>query len=113
MDRSKQAVVERLAQAHYAIEPAIQLILRLEAEPDKENDPAEPVKLLEVNPDTIPAGILPLYFPAHSESGLFYPSIIIEVTPEEYQRILEEPSTLPEGWRMGKQIDRLVTAKAG
>lgn len=113
MDRSKDAVAERIAQAHYTVEPAIELIVRLEGPADKENDPAEPVKLLEVNPDTFEAGIVPVYFGAHPQSGVFYPSMIVEVTPEEYSRIADRPELLPHGWRLGRRIDRLTPAKAG
>jgi len=111
MDRSKQAVAERLAQAHYAVEPSIELIVRLES--DDEQNIAEPIKLLEVNPDTVASGIVPVCFGPHPASGVFYPSIIVEVTPQEYQRIVDSPSSLPNGWRLGKKFDRLMHAKVG
>ena len=36
----------------------------------------------EVNEQTVPTGIVPVGFTAHPPSGLHYPSVVIEVTPQ-------------------------------
>src|SRR6185437_13712270 len=69
MDRSKQAVAQRLAEAHYEIEPGIELIVQLLASPEREADPTEPIKLLEVNQDTTGDGIRPVFFWGTSREG--------------------------------------------
>ena len=43
---------------------------------------AEPIKLLEVNENTVAAGVMPLYFGPAPASGIPYPSVIVEVTGE-------------------------------
>jgi hypothetical protein len=110
MNRSKEAVAQRLAEAHYAIEPGIELIVQLVASPERELDPKEPVKLLEVNPNTIASGIHPLYFGAHAASGIFYSSVIVEITPEEYEQVQRDPASLPNGWRLGNEFARPASA---
>ncbi len=56
MDRSKHGSAIRLADAHYDVEPGMELIIQLLAATDEqEQDPNEPVKLLEVNRDTTTA----------------------------------------------------------
>ncbi|HWE94872.1 MAG TPA: hypothetical protein VG269_12980 [Tepidisphaeraceae bacterium] len=106
----KDEVAERLAHAHYRIEPTIRLIRRVLGAPDQEADPTEPIKLLEVNEVTTADGILPVYFGPHAASGVPYPSLIIEITPEEYDEILREPGRLPHGWQIGQPIEREAAA---
>ncbi len=113
MDRSKEAVALRLAEAHYAVEPGIELIIQLLASPEREADPKEPIKLLEVNPDTTASGIHPLFFGPHAASGIFHPSVIVEITPDEYEQIQRDPSLLPNGWRLGQNFARPVPAAQG
>lgn len=104
MGRSKEAVALRLAQAHYAVEPGIVRIVRLVASSRQEADPTEPVKLLEVNQDTTADGIRPIFFGSHPSSGIFYPSVIVEVTPEEFEDIRQDPTLLPNDWRLGDEL---------
>ena len=110
MDRSKEAVAQRLAEAHYAIEPGIELIIQLVASSEREADPKEPIKLLEVNQYTTMDGIHPVFFGPHTGSGVFYPSVIVEVTPEEYEQIQRDPASLPNGWKLGPELHRAATA---
>jgi hypothetical protein len=111
MDRSKQAVAQRLAEAHYAIEPGIERIIRLLAfSSEQEEDPREPVKLLEVNPATTAVGIRPVFFGPHAASGIFYPSVIVEVTPEEYRQIRGKSLPLPNGWQLNHEYAKPAPA---
>jgi hypothetical protein len=105
---TKEEVAFRLAQSHFAVEPGISMIFRLLSEEARENEPREPVKLLEVNEDSIPVGIRPVYFRPHSASGIVFPSAIIEITPEEFDQLSRGDAThrLPPGWRIGYPIER-------
>ncbi|NNM87249.1 MAG: hypothetical protein HKL95_01885 [Phycisphaerae bacterium] len=104
MDHTKNATARRLADAHYAIEPGIQLIVELVASGEKESDPAEPVKLLEVNENTVESGIRPIFFGPHAASGIHHSSVIVEVTPAEFAQLKENPSLLPNGWKIGREL---------
>lgn len=110
MDRSKEAVAQRLAEAHYIIEPGIERIIQLVTSPEREADPKEPVKLLEVNQNTTAEGFHPVFFGPHAASGIFYPSVIVEVTPDEYEQIRRDPTSLPNGWRPGREFAKAVSA---
>jgi len=97
-DKDIEAVM--LAQKHYAIEPGITEIFRILSTHADELETSEPIKLLEVNSNTIASGIMPLGFAAAPNVGVHFPSIIIEVTPDEYQQILSGELGLREGWRL-------------
>ncbi len=104
-DRHKAA--EGLAQIHYqsaSTSAVYEVCRRLGAE----DQPEEPIKLLEVNEDTSPTGIVPLRFGPLPERGITYACTIIEVTPEEYQQIENGELSLPQGWEHRRLISRLA-----
>ena len=79
-DKDEAAI--RLAHIHYE-SASTQVVFRAHADVEVSRGVDEPIKLLEVNQDTIPSGIVPLHFGPVPESGINYDSVIIEVTPEE------------------------------
>jgi hypothetical protein len=99
--REKDEVARQLAEAHRTMEPTISRIVRLMS--DREQDAHEPVKLLEVNAATSPSGIVPVAFTA-DPPRVPYPSVIVEVTEEEYGRINTGSLPLPEGWSLGPTL---------
>ena len=107
---SKAMVAKRLAEAHYALDPGIELIVELKADAKRERATDEPIKLLEVNRSTVPTGIQPLFFGPHRASGIMYPSVIIEVTPNQYQDILKDRAELPNGWQIGSKFAKPARA---
>lgn len=98
----KQQSAQKIARLHRDSEPGIIHVYRLISA--NENDPREPLKLLEVNRDTIPAGVSPLLFPPHPSSGLQYPLVIIDVTPDEFEQIKRHDLSLPEDWEVAEEI---------
>ncbi len=98
-------MAQLLAERHRQFDPAIVQIFRLIS--DREGDSNEPVKLLEVNPDTSPSGIFPIAIGADPPSVPF-PSIVIEVTPEEFEQIRINRLPLPDGWELAEPIYRSV-----
>jgi RNA polymerase subunit RPABC4/transcription elongation factor Spt4 len=95
----KARVAKELAMKHYQVEPGLTQVIRFSGSPQVEATPVEPIKLLEINESTVPSGVMPLHFGPAVASGILFPSVIIEVTPEEYQRIRTQELKLPEGWR--------------
>jgi hypothetical protein len=91
-----------LARAHYEVEPELRAIYRLEG-PDP-NDLR--IKLLEVNEQTVATGIVPVGFPPHPASGLHFPAVVIEVTPQEYRAIEQNQLFLPDGWVVRDAYER-------
>src|SRR4051794_26208990 len=94
------------AEAHYREEPGITQIYRITGGAEAEVRPNEPINLLEVNENTIPSGIMPLGFGPTSAHGFRYPSIIVEVTPEEFERIQSQELVLPGGWEVGDLVEK-------
>jgi hypothetical protein len=99
-----------LAQRHYEVDVAMKDIIRFTDHADIELDPAEPIKLLEVSESTVEAGAMPIYFGPAPEAGIHFPSVIVEVTPDEYRRIQNLELQLPEGWRFAVPIPRTAAA---
>lgn len=90
---------ESLAQIHYRVEPGMICIHEIESDDGKDE-----IKLLEVNTNTFSAGIMPLRFDAVPTSGIHFPSVIVEVSPAEYEQIKRQELKLPEGWKMGRRV---------
>ena len=104
VERSKDAVTRHLVDSHFEVEPDIDLIVELVG-PDN-NGRDETIKLLEVNSSTTMDGIRPLHFGKDAEHGVLFPSIIVEVSPEEFALVESGGLALPDGWRLGRRFRR-------
>jgi hypothetical protein len=102
----KDEVARELAKMHYEIESELTHVYRITGRPEAEVNPAEPIKLLEVNAATVASGVMPLRFAPAPAIGIPYPSIIIEVTPDEFEMLGKQELNLPEGWEIGDLIPR-------
>lgn len=107
---SRDLAARDLAARHFRVEPGLTHVFRLNAAPDAEGRPGEPIKLLEVNAGTVPSGVLPLHFGPAPASGILYPSVIVEVTPAEFDRIQARELALPRDWTIGEEITRPADA---
>lgn len=103
---TKDEEAVELARKHYEFETGLTKIFRLKGAPEAEYRSGEPIKLLEVNENTVPSGILPLRFGPAPHVGLHHPSIIVEVTPDEFRMIQRRELALPHGWEVGELIPR-------
>ena len=68
---------------------------------------------LEVNEDTVTAGVLPLHFGPLPNFGVPYPTIIIAVTPSEFEKIKTQKLKLPKDWKLGEEMPRPALDQAG
>ena len=107
---TKDEEASDLAVMHYEVETGLSQVFRIMGTPEVEIRPTEPIKLLEVNENTVPSGIMPIQFGPAPSSGLHYSSIILEVTPDEFEKIQTQEWTLPNGWMLGDLIPKPVTA---
>ena len=98
----KDLEARSLALKHYQIEAGMTEIFRISGSADAERNPDEPIKLLEVNQNTISSGIMPIQFGPSPASGVHFPSIILEITPEEFGQITRNELRLPHGWTIGE-----------
>ena len=103
---NKDEEARKLAAVHYEMDADIVHIYRINNGTATEKQPDEPIKLLEVNRDTIPAGIMPLGFFPCPERGLHFPYAIVAVTPNEFRKIKTKKLKLPKGWTVGELLPR-------
>jgi hypothetical protein len=103
-EKDKQA--QELAQRHYSTEEGVTDVIRFTQRVDIEVQREEPIKLLEVNANTAPSGIMPIQFAPSPGSGITYPTTIIEVTPDEYEQIRIGQLRLPAGWENEEPIPK-------
>src|SRR5436305_13507732 len=92
----KAGIAKELAKKHYQAEAGLERIFRLTGSAEVEVRPVEPIKLLEVNANTVPSGVLPVSFGPAPASGIPYPSVIVEVSPQEFAKIQAHELTLPK-----------------
>jgi hypothetical protein len=83
MKKSKLDTAMSLAKAHFRVEPNLKRVYLIE--PLDDEDPNDPIKLLEVVEGTIERGIDPIAFSADPAHGIEYPLIIVEISPSEYE----------------------------
>lgn len=94
----KEESIRELAKKHYQLEDGLTRIIRFSGSPSIQEQAAEPIKLLEVNQNTPASGVMPLGFGPAPASGIHFPSVIIEVTPDEFEKIQKKELKLPQGW---------------
>jgi len=99
--KDKVEVARCLAEAHLEMEPEIRRIVRLVS--DDENFGREPLKLLEVNADTSPSGIVPIGF-SPDLPRIPFPFVLVEITPGEFEDVSAGRLALPHGWRLDETI---------
>ena len=56
--------------------------------------------------NTVESGVMPLHFGPAPASGIPYSSIIVEVTPSEFEKIRTHELRLPDGWEIGEELPR-------
>ena len=103
---TKDEEAKELAEKHYQVEAGLTHVIRISGSAEVEFRPNEPIKLLEVNENTVPSGIMPIQFGPSPASGFHYPSVIVEVTPDEFAKIQTGELRLPNDWRLGETIPR-------
>jgi hypothetical protein len=109
----KDDVARHLAQTHFELEAGMTHIFRLIGSTEAEAREIEPIKLLEVNEATVSAGILPLHFGPMPMAGVPYRTVIISVTPEEFEKIKSKQLNLPRDWKLGDEMPRPVLDRVG
>lgn len=102
----KDEEARKVAETHYAVDTGITQIFRITGGADAETRPNEPIKLLEVNECTIPSGVMPLRFAPTPARGIHFPLVIVEITPDEFEKMQARHLALPDGWTLGELLPR-------
>jgi hypothetical protein len=102
----KARIASMIAGWHFG-EPSMLQAFRLRAGEEAEASPREPIKLLEVNANAFPSGVLlPVDCGSAPEVGIPYRLVIAEVPPSEFAKIQSGEWTLPRGWIIGEELPR-------
>ncbi len=102
-EAQKDESASELAKRHFEVEAGLTRIIRFSGSADVRVQATEPIKFLEVNENTVASGVMPLGFDAAPASGIHFPSVIIEVTPREFEQIQARELKLPRGWEVRRE----------
>jgi hypothetical protein len=119
----KSLFAKTIAEDHYKVDSSVTEIYRIVG--PAEDDIGDPIKLLEVDADTVPTGIVPLYVGRFdwnwSDNGesfrldhaddardaeLPIPIVVVEVSPDELEQVKRGELTLQDGWSLGPKFER-------
>ena len=103
--KTKLETAKEIAKFHYDIDEDLRHVFLLE--PVREDDPEEPIKLLEVRENAVEAWIMPVAIPANPQKRIPFPYYIIELSPAEFSRI--DPAHIPfreETWSICEELPR-------
>ena len=99
---TKDETARTLAEAQFRLDQGITRIFRI-VEADESNG-SRPVKLLEVNPMTTEVGISPVGMTADHARGVFHSVVVVEITPDEFERLQRGELKLPADWKLGEEL---------
>jgi len=112
MSMSKEESARRLAQKHFESDDGLKTILWIMGSSESEDNAREPIKLLQVNATTVSSGVMPMHFAAVPSMGIPYPSVIVEVTPDEYRRIGIKKLSFPKNWLTHQELPKAAPSTA-
>jgi len=103
MKKTRLETAQKLAQDHRRVEPDLKHIFLLTS--DREDDPREPIKLLEVLDSTLSDEIMPISFSADPARGIAYPCSIIEMSTRDFQaRKTKMIQFRGRRWKIGEDL---------
>ena len=95
---TKAAITSELAHEHFRVEDGLERIFIMRAAE------SEPIKLLEVNANTISTGsVEPFSFSPTRDVP--YMTEIAEITPDEFERLQGKEIQAPTGWTFEDVVD--------
>lgn len=97
--RKLEDVAKILARAHRASDPKTKSILQF---PDRTAKEIRLVEISEAAPTTNEA--IPFRFNADPSSGVDFPSVVILLSPDEWQQVLSGKLALPEDWDLQARV---------
>jgi len=111
MSVDRDVVVKDLVDWYFEVDPATSMVYMFVSE--NEDSPEEPLKLLQVNDETMETGRVDAFLFAGTEETPFFTAIAL-VTPDEMKRIEAGEIALPEGWELSRaeKFERGVEQRA-
>lgn len=100
---TKSDTAQLLADAHFRLDEGITRIFRVLAPEETDGDRLQ-IKLLEVNPATPEVGIEPVGMSADPARGVYHATVVIEISPGEFERLRRGELALPHDWRVADEL---------
>jgi hypothetical protein len=103
--KTKVEIAREIARFHFDVDEDLRRVFLLG--PVREEDPDEPIKLLEVEEDAVESWIMPVSFPSNNDMSGPYPFMIVQLSPREFERI--DPANIPfrgETWTIVEELPR-------
>lgn len=107
---TREEAAQELIDWHYTIDPRMTQAIRLLSA--NEDDPREPLKFLEVSPDTIASGNV-MTFTFGPAGDIPYNMRIATITPEEMEQVRRGEMSMPEGWSLENSVEYPVPLRGG
>ena len=99
---TKEEVIPELLEWHFQVDPRLVKVYRFLS--PNEDDPREPIKFLEVSPDTPASGSV-MTFTFGGTEALPYSTTVATITPEEMEQVQRNEIPLPPGWNWNEKLD--------
>lgn len=101
---TKEEQARQLAQMHYNMDSGLKHVFKITGSTDVELKPDEPIKLLEVNQDSFPSGILPLHNSArHPPRGCIFLTSSSRSLQKDLRRSSKILSSFPTDGKSGRK----------
>lgn len=104
---TKEEVLPELIKWHFQVDPEMIKVYRFLS--PNEDDLLEPIKFLEVSPDTPASGSV-MTFTFGGTEDVPYRTTVATITPDEMEQIQRNEISLPPGWNWDEKQD--ITALA-
>ena len=98
---TKEEAVREMVASHYQFDPRIREIIRFLS--PHEEDPTEPIKVLDVTPDTPLSGRV-MAFTFGPYENFPYKMQTADITPEEMEQVRRQEIPLPSGWSLQNSV---------
>ena len=99
---TKEQAIPELLEWHFQVDPQMVKVYRFLS--PNEDDPREPIKFLEVSPDTPASGSV-MTFTFGGTEEVPYSTTVATITPEEMEQIARSEISLPPGWNWDEKQD--------
>jgi len=88
-----ESAVQKLVDEHFGLDESIEKMVWVKPEARPE------IRLIEITAETLPTGdVMSFYFSPSDEVP--FPLFIAQITPEEWQMVVQNKIPLPEGWSL-------------
>jgi|GEM_PF-3243140 len=110
---TREEAARLMAELQANLNPTIHVYRVYSSDSEAEQSESEPLKLLYVNEFTYPSDeIWPLGFAPTAASGNL-PTIIMDITPQQFDQLQVGTLRLPRDWRLGEDLTPATTAHVG